>query len=124
MSAATDPVHHAYEAFGKGDIPALLDLLTDDVLWRSPLTLPHGGTFNGREGALQFFTGIAANWDNLTVAVDGVGELGGGVVAGAVTATGSRNGSAVDYSAVHLFTVANGKISSFREYLDLDGPLD
>jgi uncharacterized protein len=29
----TDVVQQGYEAFGRGDIPAVLDLLTDDVEW-------------------------------------------------------------------------------------------
>jgi hypothetical protein len=38
----TDVVQQGYEAFGRGDIPAVLDLLTDDVEWiqQGPPVIP------------------------------------------------------------------------------------
>ena len=43
----------ASAAFGNGNIPALLDLLADDVEWRflakSELGTPYGGTFKGKQ---------------------------------------------------------------------------
>jgi uncharacterized protein len=51
-------VQQGYEAFGRGDIPAVLDLLTDDAEWtmQGPSVIPFAGTFRGREGIAQFFT--------------------------------------------------------------------
>jgi ketosteroid isomerase-like protein len=51
-------VQQGYEAFGRGDIPAVLDLLTEDVEWtmQGPSVLPFAGTFRGREGIAEFFS--------------------------------------------------------------------
>ena len=51
-------VQQGYEAFGRGDIPAVLELLTDDVVWteQGPSVIPFAGTFRGREGIAEFFT--------------------------------------------------------------------
>jgi ketosteroid isomerase-like protein len=51
-------VQQGYEAFGRGDIPAVLDLLTDDVEWtmQGPPVIPFAGTFRGREGIAEFFS--------------------------------------------------------------------
>jgi len=40
-----------YAAFGQGDIPELLGLLEDDVVWVVPGApeIPYAGTYNGRE---------------------------------------------------------------------------
>ena len=45
-------LQQGYEAFGHGDIPAVLELLTDDVEWtmQGPSVIPFAGTFRGREG--------------------------------------------------------------------------
>jgi ketosteroid isomerase-like protein len=45
-------VQQAYEAFGRGDIFGVLDLLTDDVVWtfQGPSTIPFAGVHRGRQG--------------------------------------------------------------------------
>jgi ketosteroid isomerase-like protein len=52
-----DVVQEAYEAVGRGDIPMLLGLLTDDVEWslQGPSVIPFAGTRHGREGVAEFF---------------------------------------------------------------------
>jgi ketosteroid isomerase-like protein len=56
-------VQGTYEAVGRGDIPALLDLLTDDVQWtfQGPSTIPFSGTRRGREGVAEFFSLVGGN---------------------------------------------------------------
>jgi ketosteroid isomerase-like protein len=118
-------VQEAYEAFGRGDIPAILGLLDDGVVWSSPGTLPHGGTFKGPDEVGQFFGGLGASWEDLGLEVEAVDELAGDLVVGVVQASGTRvgTGAAVSYGAVHVFSVRDGRITRFREYTDLDGPL-
>ena len=56
-------VQETYEAVGRGDIPALLDLLTDDVEWtfQGPSSIPFAGTRRGREGVAEFFSLVGEN---------------------------------------------------------------
>src|SRR5215211_3300597 len=60
MSDSTnlDVIRRFYGAFGRGDIPAALDLLADDVEWifRAPSVIPFAGTRRGREGVAEFFS--------------------------------------------------------------------
>src|SRR5438270_8720930 len=51
-------VQQAYEDFVRGDIPAVLEALTEDVQWtmQGPSVIPFAGTFRGREGIAQFFS--------------------------------------------------------------------
>ena len=45
-------------------------------------------------------------------------------VIGVLRATGElRSGAPAGYGAAHVFTLANGKVTGFREYVDLDKPL-
>jgi ketosteroid isomerase-like protein len=125
MTANIDVVNRAYSAFASGDIAALLDTLSDDVEWSSPTTLPHGGEFSGRDDVLTFFQGIGAMWDSLDVAVEAIGEAGDDLVLAVVWASGTRKGGeAAGYGAAHAFEVRDGSIIRFREYVDLDEPLD
>lgn len=38
-----------YAAFGRGEVPAVLAMLDEDIEWHAPANLPHGGDFRGRE---------------------------------------------------------------------------
>jgi ketosteroid isomerase-like protein len=124
MGETAAVVKAAYEAFGRGDIEAVLGMLDPAVEWSSPRTLPHGGQFSGTDGALAFFQGLGGAWDPLGLDVESVSDVGAGVVAGVVRASGSlRKGGAASYGAVHLFTIKGGKITKFREYVDVDDAL-
>lgn len=124
MSDNATLVKDAYAAFGKGDIGTVLDLLSEDVDWRSPRTIPHGGDFHGKADVGQFFEGIGANWTSLPLDVEAVADIGGGLVVGVLRANGIRStGARQSYGATHVFTVSDGKISRFREFVDLDAPL-
>ena len=58
-----DVVRQGYEALGRGDIPAMLDLMSDDVEWtvQGPSVLPWSGTRRGREGVAEFFSLLGEN---------------------------------------------------------------
>lgn len=124
MGGNVEVVHSAYAAFGRGDIPALVELLDDAVQWSSPRTLPQGGEFSGKEGVLEFFQGVGGAWESLDIDVESVGDLGAGLVTAVVHGSGSlRAGGPAEYGATHAFTLEDGKITSFREYVDLDRAL-
>jgi hypothetical protein len=58
-----EAVQETYEAVGRGDIPALLDLLTNDVEWtfQGPSVIPFAGTRRRREGVAEFFSLVGEN---------------------------------------------------------------
>jgi len=124
MGANREVVDKAYKAFSAGDIPAILELLGEDVEWLVPATLPQGGTFRGKEGVLKFFEGLGASWDPLVIEIEVVDDLGRDEAIGIVRGSGSlRGGAPAEYGAVHVFTVRDGLVTRFREFVDLDAPL-
>jgi uncharacterized protein len=76
MGADTELIKQTYEAFSCGDIPAVLDNLAEDVQWSTPATLPQGGQFQGKSGAMQFFQAVGAARDTLGLDVENVSEAG------------------------------------------------
>ena len=44
-----DTVRGAYEAFARGDVPAVLAILADDIEWSVPPPLPQAGDAHGRD---------------------------------------------------------------------------
>ena len=65
MSDAVTVVQKAYECFGKGDIPGVLNLLAEDVDWLSPgsASVPWAGRWRGRTQVGGFFAAIEASSD-------------------------------------------------------------
>lgn len=63
MGTPTDLAKQGYAAFASRNIPALLELLTDDVEWRflgNPETgTPYGGTCKGKQQVAEFFGTLA-----------------------------------------------------------------
>jgi ketosteroid isomerase-like protein len=121
MGSKAAIVNSAYEAFAVGDIPTVIGMLTDDVTWLTPATVPQGGEFSGPDGVVKFFEGIGANWSSLRLDIESVGEVGDDTVVGIVRAQGElTGGTPSSYGAVHVFGIRAGKIASFREYTNLD----
>ena len=53
-------IQELYAAFGRGNVPAILDLLTDDVVWYDPgpPDVPHAGSYSGRAGVGRFIASV------------------------------------------------------------------
>jgi uncharacterized protein len=111
-------VRGAYDAFGRGDVPAIIALLADSVEWHAPEVLPHGGSFRGRDGVGAFFQGIGAKWESLQVQTSEFLDAGGQVVVLGRASGTLRGVGAADYGFVHVFTLADGAVTRFREYVD------
>ena len=110
-------VQTAYEAFGRGDIPAVLEALTEDIDWNVPELLPQGGHAKGREEVGEFFQRLGGAWEDFNVDVrdivaadDRVCVLG--------QAGGKVNGTEAGYGFVHAWTVRDGALARFDEYVD------
>jgi uncharacterized protein len=114
-------IKRIYEAFGRGDIPAVLDLFAPTIEWiaadHSPLAdrSPYRGVPEVREGV--FMRAVAAF--DVTIEVDELFEAGEKVVMlgfyhGVRKATGKRFRA----QAAHIWTMAAGKVVKFQQYTD------
>ena len=116
-----DVVRRGYEAFGRGDIEGLLSLLADDVTWVTPgpSDLPTAGERRGRNQVGEFFRTIneLVEFD----AFDPQTFLAQGdrvVVLGTDAITVKASGEPLQESWAHAFSLKDGKIVAFQEYLD------
>jgi ketosteroid isomerase-like protein len=117
--SSVDVVRGLYEAFGRADIPAILNVLDENIEWSVPDNLPHGGDFRGREAVGRFFQGIGENWEDLAVDVGDILSDGERVVA-LIRAHGRlrANNEDTGYTAAHAWTVREGTPTRFAEYVD------
>lgn len=116
MTTALETVQAAYAAFGRGDIPALLALLDEDVEWRfcGDSLAPYTGRRVGRDAVAQWF-GQVAQSDEIKIfepqeflaAPDHV------AVIGFERTRALPGGGSFDTDWVHVWQVADGRITRF-----------
>ncbi len=65
MSTPTEVIQQAYAAFGRRDIPAILDMLTDDVDWwfHASAGIPYAGRYTGKQQVQGWFSTLAESDD-------------------------------------------------------------
>jgi ketosteroid isomerase-like protein len=117
VATAADTVREAYAAFGRGDVEGVLSMLADDVEWNVPEVLPHGVTTTGRDGAAQFFGRLVELWSDFGIDVDVVTDDGDTKGIGIGRAHGKLGGTESGYGFTHVFTVRDGKVVRFDEYV-------
>ena len=114
-------VQRGYDAFGRGDIETLLSLFDENIEWATPgpPELPTAGRRRGRRQVAEFFQALNGmseiqRFEPHTFVCEGDRVVVLGRAAERLKATGK----VLDSEWVHVFTVKNGKIVSFQEYLD------
>ncbi len=117
----TKLVQQIYEHFKKGDIKALLDLLSVNIEWQLPEieNVPFAGKRQGHEEMGQFFESLVDSqeiqyFDPREFIARGDKVVALGHYAWLVKSTGREFGG--DFS--HVFTVHDGKVVKFHEYMD------
>ncbi|WP_219413676.1 nuclear transport factor 2 family protein [Pseudonocardia nigra] len=111
-------VRRAYDAFARGDIPAVLAAMDPGIVWYSPEELPFGGRFEGPEEVVGFFRSLGETFDALEVVPDRILDAGPDhvVVEGRDVVT--LGGERLEIGFLHLVTLHAGRITAFREYAD------
>jgi ketosteroid isomerase-like protein len=73
MKSNKEKIQAMYDAFGKGDIPFILDAVSEDFTWTDPTNpsvAPQGGTYTGRNGFIGFFQNLGGSVDTQLWEVD------------------------------------------------------
>lgn len=115
-------VQAIYGAFLRGDIPAILDKLSDNIEWKvaTPMDgLPTFGTFKGKSGVQQFFQNVAEFVDFKVFDPNEYISQYDKVIAFVHSeATIKGTGKPVSQDIVMVWTVQDGKVTKFRGYED------
>ena len=109
-------IRRGYEAFGRGDVPAVLDILAPDIAWHVPGRSPLSGDYKGHDEVVGFFT-ATMELSSGTFAIDLADVLAGGQqVVVLCTVSAQRHGRSWSSPEVHVWRVVNGQAVEFREY--------
>ena len=117
---SVEVVKGVYEAFERGDVPAVLAAMADDIEWYETEGMPYGDLHHGPDAVVQNVLGplardipdFAARPEELIASGDTV------AVVAHYTGTGKATGQELDLPVVHVWDVHDGKIARFRQFAD------
>ena len=109
-------LQNAYEAFGRGDIPAVAAALDPEIEWIEPELdgLPYSGTHHGPDAVVnEVFAQIPATYDTFSIApqewVDGGDTI---VMLGEITI--EKDGRESTQRNAHIWTMRDGRAVRFE----------
>jgi uncharacterized protein len=114
-------VGRGYEAFGRGDITTLLTLFDENILWSSPgpPELATAGTRRGKQEVAEFFQAVDSLFEMQRFEPELFMADGNRVVVlGSETAKVKATGKVLEQTWAHAFTLLDGKVVAFQEYID------
>jgi hypothetical protein len=117
----TEQVKKIFEAFGRGDVPYILDQLADDSRFVSHVDpiVPWAGDFKGKEEIARFFQALGGSVEVTDHPVNALIAQGETVVAmGDVSFRVRETGKAVSSSWVYVFTLAEGRVLTYDQFND------
>jgi uncharacterized protein len=113
-------IRSIYEAFGRGDIPYILDRLDPNVAWHAPATVPFSkGLHRGPGEVARFFAGIAEHIAEPSVETHEFLAIGDRVVVLLrFRGRGKESGSPFDAPEAHVWRLSGGKVVEEQTYAD------
>jgi uncharacterized protein len=117
---SVEVVKGIYEAFGRGDVPAVLGAMAGDIEWNEAEGMPHGGTYRSPEAVAQnVFGPLIDDVPDFAVRPEEIIASGDTVVTVVrYTGTGKATGKKLDLPVVHVWEVRDGKVARFRQFAD------
>lgn len=112
-----DTARSAYEAFGRGDLEALKEMLAEDGTWLTSDELPLGGESHGADKIIENFAQIPNYWSSFSVEPEEFIDAGDWVVVRGTQRAGS-DGDSFEAPFAHLMKFADGKIVRGEFYGD------
>ena len=110
----------AYEAFNRGDIPAVLAALDPDIEWHEPGggRAPKGTYRGAGSVAGEVFSAIPRNFVEFQVEQDHFIDAGDHVVVTGRFLGTATGGQGLDAPYAHVWAMRGGKAASFRNYVE------
>jgi ketosteroid isomerase-like protein len=119
MSEVAELLRDAYQAFNRGEVDAVLDLLHPDVEWVPSSSSLEPNPLRGRDAVREY---LAPNFFESQTAepLEMIEERNRVLVAARVRARGRGSGIELDQTAYHLFVIEDGRAVRFAAFGDRD----
>jgi ketosteroid isomerase-like protein len=111
-------IQHVYEAFGRGDVAAILEVVADDVDWGAEAAsteAPWWGVRTDKQAVTDFFAQIASTYEVLEFTpLVMIGDGDDVLTVVRFRAKATKSGKTADMEIHHHFHFTGGKISRYR----------
>lgn len=119
----TSIINGLYQAFATGDIPTALAAMDPNIVWNEAEgnALADGNPYNGPDAVLNgVFARLGQNHEYFRLTDIQLHEMSNDQVLATLryNAKLNKNGALIDAQAAHLWTLKDGKISAFQQYVD------
>ena len=117
----TEVVKGMYEAFGRGDIGAILNSVSENIDWTvpGPTAIPYAGHYRGRQEVTGFFQKLADTTEFDPFQIDQYVEQGSTVIAvGSYSGRSKPQKKGFQSRWAMVFTLSGGKVTKFEEHTD------
>jgi len=116
-------IQNLYNAFAEGDIPTVLAGLDDNIVWNEAEgnSLADGNPYKGPDAVLNgVFARLGAQWENFTLVDIKLHEMANNQVLATLRYHGQnvKTGTSIDAQAAHHWTLKDGKVIGFQQYVD------
>ena len=120
MADNTEMIRNLYDAFARGDIQAVLEVLAPNVEWTEAEGFPYGGTFVGPDAVLQnVFMKLGTEWDGYAaVPHEFIADAETVIALGDYSGTFKATGKSFKAPFVHVWRFSGGKVTRFRQHTD------
>lgn len=120
MADNLETIRTAYDAFARGDVPAVLAVLAPDVSWTEAEGFPYGGTYSGPDAVLKgVFMKLGTEWDGFSAVPHEFVAQGDTVISlGQYGGKYKITGKSFSAPFAHVWDFRNGKVVRFRQYTD------
>lgn len=113
-------IRTVYEVFGRGDIPAVLATMDENIVFQVAEGHPYGGTYHGHDAVVNnVFMRIGSEWEEYKVIPEELIDAGDIIVAlGQYSGKYKATGKNMQAPFAHVWRIRNGKSYEFRQYTD------
>lgn len=111
-----------YQAFGNGDVPAVVAALSPEIEWNEAENFPYsdGNPYRGPDAVLGgVFARIGGEWDGFAVEAEQFLDAGDTVImTGRYTGTCKATGRSMNPQVAHFWTLSGGRAVRFQQLVD------
>src|SRR5579871_4747680 len=120
MASNKEVIENAYASFAKGDVPAALGAMSDNIEWTEADGFPLAGTYLGPQAVLEgVFMRLGEIGDDFAVVPEQFVADGETVVAlGTYRWNRRGTGEPAEVKMAHVWTMDAGKAVAFQQHVD------
>ena len=113
-------IKSVYEAFAKGDVPGVLEVLSSDIEWTEAEGFPYAGTYRGPKAILEgVFMRLATEWEGFVAVPHEFIDGGDAIVAlGKYSGVYKATNKSFQADFAHVWKLREGRAVRFVQYVD------